>query len=158
MKPVRNAVRCVVINGDKVLTTRYGKGNKKEGFYEIPGGKIEEGETAEQTAVREMKEETGIKISCLKSRGFMELEYPDRIFHFEVFYTTSFEGELHTEEEAIPEWISLAELMQKEKLLSNLIILNPFFMKGLLDFEHTLEIKVVVDDNENVLMVNYNKT
>lgn len=36
------------------------QGNKKEGYYDIPGGKFEDGEIPKQTAIREMKEETGI--------------------------------------------------------------------------------------------------
>ena len=35
------------------------RGNKKN-YYDIPGGKIEDGEVSEQTAIREMKEETGL--------------------------------------------------------------------------------------------------
>ena len=62
-KPVRKAVRCYLIKDNKVVVTKYNKGNKKEGYYDIPGGKIENGELLKQTAIREVFEETGIKIS-----------------------------------------------------------------------------------------------
>ena len=42
-----------------VVATKYKQGNK-DGYYDIPGGKIEEEEFSEQTAIREMKEETGL--------------------------------------------------------------------------------------------------
>lgn len=61
-KPIRKAVRCYLIKDDKVVVTKYKKSNKKEGYYDIPDGKIEEGENPEQTAIREMKEETGLKV------------------------------------------------------------------------------------------------
>ena len=43
-KPIRKAVRCYLIKDNKVVVTKYKEGNKKSGYYEIPGGKIEEGE------------------------------------------------------------------------------------------------------------------
>ena len=56
MKPLRKAVRCVLIENGKIVITKYLKGNKI-GYYDIPGGKIELGETPEEAAIREMKEE-----------------------------------------------------------------------------------------------------
>ena len=35
-KPIRKAVRCYLINNSKVMVTKYKKGNKKEGYYDIP--------------------------------------------------------------------------------------------------------------------------
>ena len=42
-KPIRKAVRCYLIKDNKVVVTKYKENNKKAGYYEIPGGKIEEG-------------------------------------------------------------------------------------------------------------------
>ena len=77
-KPTRKAVRCYLIKDNKVVAIKYKKGNRKEGYYDIPGGKIEEGETAKQTAIREMKEETRIDVKNLKYKGIITKEYPDR--------------------------------------------------------------------------------
>ena len=65
-KPIRKAVRSFLIKDNKVVVIKYKEGNKKIGYYDIPGGKIEEGETLEQTAIREMNEETGLKIKSLR--------------------------------------------------------------------------------------------
>ena len=91
-KPIRKAVRCYLVKNNKVVVTKYKEGNKKAGYYEIPGGKIEEGENPEQTAIREMKEETGLKIKNLKYKGKMIIEYPNRIFDFQVFICNECEG------------------------------------------------------------------
>ena len=61
-KPTRKAVRCYLIKDNKVVAIKYKKGNEKEGYYDIPGGKIEYAENPKETAIREMKEETGINI------------------------------------------------------------------------------------------------
>lgn len=115
-KPIRKAVRCFLIKDNKVVVTKYKEGNKKEGYYEIPGGKIEERETLEQAAIREMKEKTGIKIKNLKYRGNMIIEYPNRIFDFEVFICNECEGKPQDFEENTSEWIEINELLKKEKI------------------------------------------
>ena len=84
-KPIRKAVRCYLIKDDKVVVTKYKEKNKKSGYYDIPGGKIEDGETPVQTAIREMKEETGMDIKNLKYKGIMTIEYPDRKFIYNFF-------------------------------------------------------------------------
>lgn len=154
-KQIRKAVRCYLIKDKKVVVTKYKERNKKMGYYDIPGGKIEEGETSEQTAIREMKEETGLKVGNLKYKGNMIIEYPNRIFDFDVFITKESEGEPQEFEENTSEWIEINELLQKEKILSNIMILDRFFIKGLIDDKYNFKIYIQVDENENILDVKY---
>lgn len=154
-KKIRKAVRCYLIEENKIVVTQYKKGNKKEGYYDIPGGKIEDGETSEQTAIREMKEETGIKVEDLKYKGKMIIEYPNRIFDLDVFITNKYKGEPQEFEENTSEWINIKELLQEEKILSNIIILDRFFIKGLIDDKYNFEMNIQVDEEENILGVNY---
>ena len=153
-KPIRKAVRCYLIKDNMVVATKYKQGNK-EGYYDIPGGKIEEGEFSEQTAIREMKEETGLDVKELKYKGNMIIEYPNRIFDFDVFLATESEGEPQEFEENTSEWIEIQELLQKEKILSNIIVLDSFFIKGLIDDNYNFKMHVKVDEQENILSVNY---
>ncbi len=152
---VRKAVRCYLIKDDKVLVTKYKEGNKKSEYYDIPGGKIEEGENPEQTAIREMKEETGIKVRNLKYKGNMIVEYPNRIFDFDVFITNESEGKPQEYEENTSEWIGIRELLQKEKILSNIIILDRFFIKGLTNEKYNFKMQIMVSEEEEILNVNY---
>lgn len=155
IKPIRKAVRCFVINNNEVLITTYKKGNKKEGYYDIPGGKIENNETPKQTAIREVKEETGLKVSDLIYKGNMIIEYPNRKFDFDVFHTNTFEGQPKEFEENTSEWIEIDELLKKEKLLSNIMILDRFFIKGLINSKYNFTMHINVDENENILNVKY---
>lgn len=153
-KPIRKAVRCYLIKDNKVVATKYKEGNKKAGYYEIPGGKIEEGETSIQTAIREMKEEVGVDVKNLKYKGNMITEYPNRIYEFDVFVTNECEGEPQEFEENTAEWIEINELLQKEKLLSNVMILDRFFIKGLYE-DKNFNMYIRVDEDENILEVKY---
>lgn len=155
-KPIRKAVRCYLIKDNEVVVTKYKKGNKKEGYYDIPGGKIEEGESPKQTAIREMKEETGIEIQNLKYKGIMTIEYPDRMFIFDTFITKEYEGEPQEFEENTSEWIDIDELLKKEKILSNIILLDKFLIKGLIDDNRNFNLHIKVDEQENILGIDYN--
>jgi len=57
----RVAIGAVVIEGDKVLLVRRNQ-NPAKGLWAIPGGSVKLGETLQEAAEREIKEETGITI------------------------------------------------------------------------------------------------
>lgn len=152
MKPVRNAVKCILIEKDKIVITKYLKGIKK-GYYDIPGGKIEEGETSESAAIREMKEETGIEVSNLTKKGIFEVEYPDRRFIFEVFIAKKYQGNPQNFEENTSEWIDINELLTKEKILSNILLLKNPYKEFLYNENTNFKIKVEVDEGENILKI-----
>ncbi len=49
---------------DEVLLVRHGpKAPRKQGIYGFPGGRPKPGETAEEAAIREFNEETGLEIT-----------------------------------------------------------------------------------------------
>jgi len=53
---------AVLFEDGRVLLTRRMKGAHLAGFWEFPGGKVEEGEDPEHALVRECREECGIEI------------------------------------------------------------------------------------------------
>jgi 8-oxo-dGTP pyrophosphatase MutT (NUDIX family) len=68
---VRSSVRVVVLDADdQILLFRAREaGQPRFGlWWELPGGGIEPGETAEQAAVRELAEETGIAVDVRRVR------------------------------------------------------------------------------------------
>ena len=74
------AVALVDADG-RVLLAQRPEGKTLAGLWEFPGGKVEPGETPEETIVREVHEEIGVetKVACLAPLTFASHSYED--FH-----------------------------------------------------------------------------
>ena len=151
----RHAVRCFLVENGKVVVTRYKEDNPKAGYYEIPGGKIEEKEYPRDTAIREFKEETGMDIKSLTYKGKLTLEYPNRRFYFDLFRTNTYEGVPQDFKENTSQWIEISELLRTKKRLATILLLEKTYSSYLLDDENRINIYVKVDEDENILDINF---
>ena len=52
----------IIFKDNKILLCQRGPGRSLENFWEFPGGKIENGESADQALTRELKEELNLPI------------------------------------------------------------------------------------------------
>jgi len=57
----------VIKNDEKFLVMKRSEETSSSGFWTFPGGKIEEDETVEEAALREIKEETGLEPEVLRT-------------------------------------------------------------------------------------------
>lgn len=71
-------VAAIIRDGDRILATQRGYGRWK-GWWEFPGGKMQEGESREEALIREMKEEMDAGIVIDQYYTTVEYDYPD--FH-----------------------------------------------------------------------------
>lgn len=98
--------------------------------WAIPGGFINYGESAEQAAIREVKEETGIDVENLKFFGVFSNPERDPRFHtISIVFTGKGKGELKAGDDA-----SRAKIFSKKNLPDNIAfdhreILMQFFKK-----------------------------
>ena len=147
MKKVRNAVRVFVVAGNKVLCIRYKEENI--GYIDIPGGKIEEGETGVEAAIREVKEETGIEVNNLEEVGNVAIEYPDRIYNMNVFVTSDYRGNVRNNMENAAFFIDIDDLLkEKNKYAITYLLCNEF--KDYFD-NRNVNVKFKVANNHNVI-------
>ncbi len=93
--------------------------NKKENDYHEGkwnglGGKFEQGESAEECAIRELKEESGLIAKSLKMKGFITFPNFDgeNDWHVFIFTIDKFEGELIDSPEGKLEWIPNEKLTE----------------------------------------------
>ena len=92
----RILVSCIVYCGDRILMCRRAQ-EPSRGTWTIPAGFMEEGETIEQTATRETKEETGVDIDPDDLDLYSVLSIP----HMNEVYLT-----LRTEIKVLPELVA----------------------------------------------------
>ncbi len=65
LRPITFGVRALVIDGDQILLVR-GHGH---GHWHLPGGAIKRGETLQEGAAREVREETGCEVEIERLLG-----------------------------------------------------------------------------------------
>ena len=74
VQPIRPqiAVSAAIFRDGKVLLTRRARSPAK-GFYSLPGGRVEFGESLHQALAREIDEETGLDIDIVGLAGWREV-------------------------------------------------------------------------------------
>jgi len=142
-KKIRRAVRTYLIEDNKVVVINYKEHDK--GYYDIPGGKIEDGESAYETSIREFKEETGIKITKQHCIGHNIIEYPERIFEFDIFIVDEYAGEPLEFEENKSMWFNIDNLYRETKLFPSIEIIK--YLKV------NMNVKVNCDSNHKILNI-----
>lgn len=130
-KPTKITTLCLVYKDPKLLL-----GLKKRGFGEGRwngyGGKVDPGETIEESMIREMQEESGITPTKFEKRGVLYFEFkeiPEQIYEVNVFSIDDYVGEPIETEEMKPQWFDVNELPWND-MWSDDPIWYPLFLAG----------------------------
>lgn len=99
MKPAFVASGPVIVENGKILLIK----DEKDAFWKFPGGRTEEGETLEETAKREVKEELGLDINILGHLKTLEKTLEDGRIAKLVHYEAERQNEV-SPGEGISEW------------------------------------------------------
>lgn len=104
---------CALIDADgRILLAQRPEGKSLAGLWEFPGGKVEPGETPEETLVRELEEELGIKtrIPCLAPLTFASHTYETFHLLMPLYVCRRFEGIATGREGQALKWVRPANL------------------------------------------------
>lgn len=108
---------------------------KKRGFgagrWNGFGGKLQEQETVEMAAIRELKEEAGIEALEITRVGILDFEYllDQKILETHIFIVKKFRGEPQETEEMKPQWFDVNKIPFSEMWSDDAYWL-PLLLKG----------------------------
>lgn len=102
----------VIFREGKVLIARRPDHVHQGGLLEFPGGKVEAGETVQQALVREIREETGLRIPAGSLEPVIEIrhDYGDKRVFLDVWETSSAEGSPEGREGQEIRWVDVGDL------------------------------------------------
>lgn len=134
---------CYIINDTGKVLLQYKRRGFGVGKWNGPGGKVEPGETLEQSAVREVKEETGLDVKNLKKIAELEFYFNGReewnmVTH--AYVAKDFSGEIQASDEGELKWFKIEELPFNEMWDDDIYWLKDAlagkFVKGKFYFDH----------------------
>ena len=98
-------VAAIIVRGGKVFATQRGYGEWK-GWWEFPGGKMEDSESPVEALKREIREELDAEIEVGDLLETVEWDYPAFHLTMHCFICTLKSESLHLNEHEAAEWLT----------------------------------------------------
>lgn len=110
------------------------------GYWEFPGGKFEQGESARDALVRELREELGIKVHTAYPWLMRVFTYPHATVRLHFFRVTAWSGELHPHEGQQFSWQQPTSVLVAPILPANAPILRALELPTLYAISNVAEL------------------
>ncbi|MFV8441853.1 8-oxo-dGTP diphosphatase MutT [Flavobacterium sp. LB2P44] len=111
LKKTYQVTAAIIRKGSKILIARRALSKHLGGFWEFPGGKIEEGETAQECLKRELEEELGIIVRVGKFFMQNEHHYDDKIILLKAYDCEHISGNIELNDHDQIEWVEKSEFV-----------------------------------------------
>ena len=126
------------------------KNDYNEGKWIGVGGHLEKGETKDQAAIREIKEETGLDVHSLSCAGevlFINNDYEETMYVYEI---TDFSGKLIECNEGELKWIPIKDIYNYPMWEG-----DKAFLPKVINHEPYFKMKLTYRQNELISVENY---
>lgn len=110
MPKVIDVVAAAIVKDGRVLAAQRGPGMTMAGMWEFPGGKIESGETPEESLVREIAEELGAEVAVRGHVVTTDHLYDFATIRLATYYCELLAGTPTVSEHAELRWLTAAEM------------------------------------------------
>jgi len=114
MKKQIDVTAGIIVKNNKVLAARRKVGIHLAGFWEFPGGKLEEGETPEQCLARELQEEFTITTRVGAFVGESVFDYGTKVVRLMAYQVEHLAGDFELIDHDQLRWLALGELNSVE--------------------------------------------
>ena len=114
-----NVVACVLKKNERVLITSRPKLKTFSGFFEFPGGKVQEGEYLIEALDREISEELGVSLDFNEIYYLNNYKILNHNISLHFFLCLKWFGKIESKEKQILKWISPKKLKNYNLLKSN---------------------------------------
>jgi mutator protein MutT len=108
--PILDVGAALIVRNGQYLVTQRMEGDSFGGYWELPGGKKEPGETMAQCVAREIKEELGVEVTPVKFFRMASYAYPQRTVRLHIYLCRLVSGEPEAIECQAFEWTDPARL------------------------------------------------
>ncbi len=107
---MKDVTAAVIIRDGKVLVTLRAQGEAHAGWWEFPGGKVENGETPEQCLRRELNEELGLDTLVGDKLAESIYDYESGAIRLLAYRTEITGGELRLSVHEEARWVPASDL------------------------------------------------
>ena len=134
-KNIKIVVSLALINdADEILLSRRPKNKHLAGFWEFPGGKVEDGESLTGALRREIEEELEISVTPKSKICEIKYSYKDRDVELHIFDCGVVNGnEISLNEHGDSRWLTQHELLDVKWLPADLPTIEDWHLNGIPD-------------------------
>lgn len=104
-------VAAAIVNGDLVLCAQRGGSGPTAYKWELPGGKVEEGESHQEALAREILEELGATIKVGERIASVEYQYEAYTLRLHAYLASLIQGQPKISEHIDARWLGAEDLM-----------------------------------------------